>query len=104
MAVSLNIFLFGKPEQELAADGPVTPALLRALGESLKARMDEAADLVEKLTAAGWEVEMHLYDLGLYHPYITTAVQAEQQLLDLGIDPETVSIDEWPDEDEEELD
>jgi hypothetical protein len=47
---------------------------------------------------------MMLYDISLSHPYITTAVQAEEKLQDLGIDPERVWIDEWPDEDEEEFD
>jgi hypothetical protein len=101
MAVSLCISLFGKPGQELDEGEAVTPQALRDLAEDLRARLTAAADLVEKLTAAGWEAEMHLYDIGLYHPYINTAVQAEQQLLDLGIPAEALSIDEWPDEEED---
>jgi hypothetical protein len=100
MAVTLMMFLFGKPGQELNEGGEVTPEELRDLGRNLHERLDEAAAIVEKLTGAGWEAQMTLYDVFLSHPYITTAVQAEQQLQNLGIDPEHVCIDEWEDEEE----
>lgn len=104
MTVTLNIMLFGKPGQELREGEDVTPEELRALGKDLHARLEQAADLVEKLTGAGWEAQMCLYDIMLSHPYLHTAAEAEGKLVDLGIDPEQVYIDEWPDEDEEELD
>jgi hypothetical protein len=102
MAVSLMLFLYGKPGQELDEGAEVTAEQLRALGQSLQARLDEAADLVEKLTGAGWEVQMGLYDLMFSHPYIDTAAQAEERLEALGIDPEKVFIDEWEEEEDEE--
>ncbi|HXG12958.1 MAG TPA: hypothetical protein VNK04_24585 [Gemmataceae bacterium] len=100
--VTISLFLFGKPGQELNEGGEVTPDELRALGKDLRARLEETADLLEKLTAAGWEAQMGLYDVMLSHPYLRTASEAEAKLLDLGIDPEKVCLDEWPDEDEEE--
>jgi hypothetical protein len=101
MAVTVTLFLFGKPGQELNEGEEVTPEQLRALGQYLHERLDATATIVEKLTGAGWEAQMALYDIFLSHPYINTAAQAEAQLQDLGIDPEDVSIDEWEDEEEE---
>ena len=103
MAVSLNLFLFGKPGQELNEGGPITAPELRALSQELQARLEEIATIVEKLTAAGWEAQMGLYDINLYHPYINTATHAEEKLRELDIDPQRVIIDEWEDEDDEEL-
>jgi hypothetical protein len=100
MGVTLTLFLFLKPGQELDEGEEVTAEQLRALGQALQERLREAADIVEKLTASGWEAQMALYDIILSHPYITTAAQAEEKLQDLGIDPERVTIDEWEDEDE----
>src|SRR5262249_55933157 len=100
-------YLFGKPGQELNEGGEVTPEELRALGKDLHARLEEAADIVEKLTNAGWEAQMALYDIMLSNPYLTTATQVKSKLQDLGIDPEAVFIDELEDEedfDEPELD
>jgi hypothetical protein len=103
MAVVLTVTLFGKPGQELDEGGEVTAGQLRALGLDLHERLDKAATLVEKLTAAGWEAQMALYHISLAHPYIHTATQAEEKLLDLGIDPEDIDIDEWEDEEDEEF-
>jgi hypothetical protein len=101
MAVTLTLYLFGKPEVELPGGEEVTPEELRALGRDLHERLDEAAAIVEKLTGAGWDAQIALYDVILSHPYINTAAQAEAQLQDLGINPERVYIDDWDDEEEE---
>jgi hypothetical protein len=103
MSVSLLLYLYGKPGQELDEGGEVTPEQLRALGKDLHARLEQAADIVEKLGNAGWEIQMGLYDVCMIHPYLNTAAAVEEKLRDLGIDPEHVCIDEWPDEDEEEI-
>jgi hypothetical protein len=102
MSVQLMIFLFGKPGQELDEGSEVTAKELRELGKNLHARLDEAANNVEKLTNAGWQAEMTLYDIILSHPYLNTVAAVEEQLEKLGIDPETVTIDDWDDEEEEE--
>ena len=98
------LFLFGKPGQELDEGEEVTAEQLRGLAQSLQERLRETADIVEKLTGAGWEAQMGLYDIFLSHPYIDTAAQAEEKIRDLGIDPERVTIDEWEDEEEEDWD
>jgi hypothetical protein len=101
MSVSLLLSLFGKPGWELNEGGEVTPEQLRALGRDLHARLELAADIVEKLGNAGWEIEMGLYEISMHHPYLTTKAAVEEKLQDLGINPEDVWIEEWPDEDEE---
>lgn len=103
MTVTLNVPLFMKPGQELREGEDVTPEELRALGRDIHARLEQAAAVVEKLTAAGWEAQMCLYDIILSNPYIHTAAEAEGKLMDLGIDSEHVYIDEWPDEEEEDF-
>ena len=104
MAVSLVLYLFGKPGVELNEGGAVTAQELRDLGQNLNERMREAADILEKLGGAGWEAQMALYDVHFYHPYIETATHAEEQLLSLGIDPERLAIDEWEDGEDEGID
>lgn len=101
MAVTIMLYLFGKPGQELNEGGEITPQDLRELAQNLKGRLDETADLIEKLTRAGWDAQMGLYDVMLHHPYLRTQTEAETQLLNLGIDPEHLCIDEWLDEEEE---
>jgi len=100
MSVQIMIFLFGKPGQELDEGGEVTALQLRELGKILHARLDEAAEIVSKLEGSGWEAQLTLYDVVLCHPYLNTRTAAEEQLDKLGIDPESVTIDEWDDEDE----
>jgi Domain of unknown function (DUF6891) len=102
--VELLVHLFRKPGEELDEGEEVTAAQLRALGQDLQERLQEAADVVEKLTGAGWETQMALYDVVLSHPSVHTAAQAEAQLRGLGIDPECVAVEEWEGDWDEELD
>ena len=105
MSVSLSLFLYGKPGQELDEGGEVTPEQLRALGKDLRARLEQAAEIVEKLSGAGWEAQMGLYDVMLYNPYVRTEADVRTRLDGLGIDPDEVSILEFEgDEDEDEFD
>src|SRR2546430_255888 len=99
MAVTLMLYLFGKPGVELNEGEEVTPGQLRDLADDLSARLREAADVVEKLTASGWEAEMALYDIFFSHPYVETTVQAEAMLQNLGIEPQQVHIEWLEDED-----
>jgi hypothetical protein len=96
--------LFGKPGQELDEGKAVTPDEIRALGQCLHERLNEAADIIDKLNRTGWESEMSLYDVILSHPYLRTEAEVESKLLELGIDPQKVCIMEDPDEDEYEMD
>jgi hypothetical protein len=102
MMAQIMIFLFGKPGQELEEGGEVTSAQLRELGKILHARLEEAAEIVSKLESAGWAAQMTLYDVLLTHPYLNTRMAVEEQLDNLGIDPESVTIDEWDDDEGDE--
>src|SRR5262249_32792587 len=73
------------------------PERLRARGEELKARLDEVASAVEKLTGDGWDVDLVLDDLDLYCPNIPTGDGARQRLIELGIDPDLIDIHEHGD-------
>jgi hypothetical protein len=101
MAVTLMLHLFSKPGIELREGEDVTPEELRSLGDDLRARLHDAAGIVEKLLASGWQAEMTLYDILFSHPYITTATQAEEKLHDLGIDPDKLHVDDWEAEGDE---
>jgi hypothetical protein len=100
MGVWVNLHLFGKPGYELREGEDVTPEELRALADNMQARLREAADIVEKMTGAGWCAQMGLYDIFLSHPFMNTKVHVEEQLQNLGIDPELLWIDEMEDEEE----
>jgi hypothetical protein len=101
MAVTLSLFLFGKPGQELNEGAEVTAEQVRALAEELQARLRITADMLEKLAGAGWEAEMALYDIMLSHPYVRTEAEARMRLDDLGIDPDHANIFEFEDEEDE---
>src|SRR4051812_30222392 len=79
MPVTIMLYLFGKPGVELREGEDVTPEELRALGDDLKERLTSAAEIVEKLTGAGWDAQMTLYDILLSHPYIDTEPQAAEK-------------------------
>src|SRR5438067_10861441 len=100
MAVSIMLHLFGKPAWELNREGEAVEASeLRALGRELHARLEAAADALERLSDKGWEPMLTLYDVTLYHPYIYTEADAREKIADLGLDPEDFSYLEY-DEDE----
>jgi hypothetical protein len=102
MSVTISLWLFGKPAHELNAEGEaVEPAQIRALAQDIHDRLDTVADALEKLTAAGWDGSVALYDIHLSHPYIDTEADARTKVEDLGLDPELFSYMEWEDEEEE---
>jgi hypothetical protein len=102
MSVTISLWLFGKPAHELNAEGEaVEPDQIRALAEELHGRLSAVAGALEKLTAAGWEGSVALYDIHLSHRYINTEADARAKVEDLGLDPELFSYLEWEDEEEE---
>ena len=100
MAVTAMIWLFGKPGHELEEGGEVTGQQIRDLGTHLNDRLQEVGDIVDKLTGAGWEAQVALYDVILSHPYVRTETEARTRLDDLGIDPDKVAIFEDEEEDD----
>ena len=102
MSVSVSLWLFGKPGHELNEGEEIHADAIRALAQSMQERLVLAADIVEKLTGAGWEAQMGLYDVMLYNPYVRTEADVRTRLDGLGIDPDEVSILEFEGEDDEE--
>jgi hypothetical protein len=102
VSVSVTLWLFGKPGHELNEGEEIHADAIRALAQSMKQRLEQAADIVAKLTGAGWEAQMGLYDVMLYNPYVRTEADVRTRLDDLGIDPDEVSILEFEGEDDEE--
>lgn len=95
-----ELFLFGKPEWELP-EGPVTQEVLKALGEDLKDRLDQAARAVQVLKEDGWEVELVGYSLSFAHPSLTFPDEAAARtyLQQLGLDPQGFEVFELESED-----
>jgi hypothetical protein len=101
MSVFITLPLFFKPAYELGEGSEVTGDQIRQLGQELSERLHGIADLVDKLTAAGWQSEVTLYDVMLGHPFLHTADEVRAQLDGLGIDPDRLNIDEFEDEEDE---
>lgn len=103
MPVTISIYLFGKPAQELNNEGEaIEAAPIRQLGEQLHLRLNTIADALDKLTGAGWEASMGLYDVLLSHPYIDSEADARGRIEDLELDPDNFDFLEWEDEEESE--
>jgi hypothetical protein len=100
VSVLANVWLFGKPGQELNEGSEVTAAEIRELAQCLAERLQRVADIVDKMTGAGWDAQMCLYDVVLSHPYVRTEADARTRLDDLGIDPDEVCLMELEDEDD----
>jgi hypothetical protein len=101
VSVSVTLWLFGKPGHELSEGEEITAEQIRDLAQGMKERLEQAADIVEKLTGAGWEAQMGLYDVMLYNPFVRTEADVRTRLDGLGIDPDEVSILEFEGEDDE---
>lgn len=82
--VSINIFLFGKPEWEFG--GKISAKGLRDKGAELKSRLGQIASALEKLSNSGWESESTLYDI-IFYKDIPKAT-AKKELKELGINKE----------------
>jgi hypothetical protein len=100
MAVNVCLTLFGSPGQELEEGTDVTAAKLRALAADLNERLLKAAEIVDKLSAAGWSAQAGMYDIIFLNDDIQTRDDARRRLQELGIDPEELMIVEEVEEDE----
>ena len=101
MGVTVCLPLFGNPGHELEEGAAAKSQDLRGLGDSLRERLTQAADTLDKLTAGGWTAQIAMYDLILSHPQVSTRDQAVQRLQTLGLDPEPFLIIEDVEEEEE---
>jgi hypothetical protein len=97
MSVMVCLPLFGDPAHEL--EGRVHSRDLRTLADSLRERLQHAADTLDKLTEAGWWAQVGAFDLMLSHPKVQTREQAEARLRSIGIDPmQLLIVEEIEDE------
>ena len=101
MGVTVCLPLFGPPGRELEEGSDVKGVQLRKLAADLQERLGRAADMVEKLHAAGWRTRVALYDVLLSRPGVETRDEAVRFLGELALDPEQFIIMEDVDEDEE---
>jgi hypothetical protein len=100
MGVMVCLPLFAAAGQELEEGQPVRGQHLRELAGSLTERLGAAADLVDRLAAAGWSARVALCDVVFACAGVQTRVDAERRLRELGVDPELFVIFEDVEEDE----
>jgi hypothetical protein len=98
MGVNVCLPLFGEPGRELEEDR-VKGKHLRSLGDALRERLNKAADLLDRLEAAGWSAQVALYEVTLARADVETREQAERHLRAAGVDPTELMIIEEFDED-----
>ena len=85
---------------ELEEGAAVHSKQLRELAANLQARLHQAADTLDKLTAAGWTTSLAMYEVILLHSAVQTREEASRRLQELGIDPQQFMIVEEVDEDD----
>jgi hypothetical protein len=102
VTVELMIHLFGKPAWELddlEGDLPKDySGKLRQLGEELKARLNEVADVFDKLVKNGWQPYGTLYDINFVKD--VTLKEAEKELRKLGLQDYIENLNEIEEEEE----
>ncbi len=100
MGVVVCLPLFGPAGRELEEGVPIRGKQLRDAAEDLQARLNRAADILDKITAEGWTARVAMYDAILSRPGVDTPEEATRQLGALGIGPEELMIvEEVEDED-----
>jgi hypothetical protein len=100
MGVIVSLPLLGPLGQELEEGSAVRGRQLRELGKDLQARLDRAADTLDRLAADGWAAQVALYDVLLSRAGVETRAQAVGRLTALGIDPEDLLIVEEVEEED----
>lgn len=88
--VEINLHLFGKPAWEFP--NGMNPKTIKAKGDELKARLDEIADELKKLTDNGWNYNSTLYGLTL-NKNISKS-EAKKELKRLNINAEVILLED----------
>lgn len=100
MGVTVCLPLFGPPGRELEEGTTLTGRQLRQLATELQERLNKAADILEKLHAAGWSTRVAMYDVILTRPGVETQDEAVRRLGELGLAAEEfIIIEDVEDED-----
>mgnify|MGYP001371999027 CR=1 FL=1 len=100
MGVTVCLPLFGPPSRELEEGSAVKGQQLRKLATELQERLHKAAEMLDRLTAAGWSNRVGMYDVILSLPRVETKDEAIRRLTELGIAAEELIIIEDVEEEE----
>ena len=96
MSVSVEIYLWGKPEWELPAE--INDKVLLNAGNQFKEYLGKIAKNVAILQKNGWEIELGLYDLFCSKSGIDTKKDVMKEFKRLELDSKDFLIDEYEDE------
>jgi hypothetical protein len=100
MGVVISLPLLGPLGQELEEKSAVRGRQLRDLGKDLQARLERAADTLDRLAADGWSAHVALYDVLLATKGVETKEEAVRRLTALSLDPEDFLIIEEVEEED----
>lgn len=101
MGVTVCLPLFGPPGRELEEGAALKGPRLRKLATELQERLHRAAEILDRLAAAGWSARTAMYDAILTRPGVETTEDAERLLGELGLDAQEFLILADIDEEEE---
>jgi hypothetical protein len=101
MGVTVCLPLFGNPGHELEEGSAVKGQQLRDLADQLGERLRQAADTLDRLTAAGWTTRLGMFDILLERRDVTTREEAVRHLEALGLKPDDFMILEDIEEEED---
>jgi hypothetical protein len=101
MGVTVCLPLFGPPGRELEEGSDIKGVQLRKLAVELQERLGKAADMLEKLHAAGWSARVAMYDVILTRQGVETKTEAEGRLREICLPVEDFIIIEDVEEEEE---
>ena len=93
----VSIHLFLKPSWEMDIEGIdyINPEILRRKGDELRERLHATAEIVDKLQSDGWpRVSGYAAIYDLEFVWGGDSESAERRLIELGIDPDEVGIQE----------
>jgi hypothetical protein len=100
MGVIICLPLFGPPDRELEEQPALQGRHLRKLAAELSERLQRAADILDRFTAAGWSARLAMYEAIVSRPGVETREEAELQLRALGVAVEELFLIEEVEEED----
>lgn len=93
--VSIHLFLKPSWEMDIEDIDYIDPKILRRKGNELRKRLHAAAAIVDKLQSDGWpRVSEYAISYDLEFIWEGDSESAKERLVELGIDPDEVGIEE----------